>query len=72
MVTDGVTESMDADREMFGQERLNAIVSAHSRDSISSILANIHQQTADWRDSRTSFDDITTVVLRWRGSRVGD
>jgi sigma-B regulation protein RsbU (phosphoserine phosphatase) len=62
--TDGVTEAMNGQRELFGEERLCAVLREHSdcpaQALVEAVLAAVQAFAADEGQS----DDITMVVLR--------
>lgn len=64
MYTDGVTEAINAREELFGVERLNAIIRKNARlpaqEILNRILAGIHEFTGDM----PQFDDITLLVIK--------
>jgi len=64
MYTDGVTESINAQEELFGEERLYAILRENStlpaREIIDRILSGIVEFTGDM----PQFDDITLLVIK--------
>ncbi|BAI72408.1 sigma-B regulation protein [Azospirillum sp. B510] len=68
LFTDGVTEAFDGEEVMYGDPRLAAAVagqaSASARDGLDGVLADLSRFTAGAPQS----DDITCLVLRWRGS----
>ena len=64
MYTDGVTESINATEELFGEDRLNAIIRKNARlpaqEIIDRILSGVHEFTGDM----PQFDDITLLVIK--------
>lgn len=62
--TDGVTEAVNAEGEMFGEERLRAVISAaagsHATDLVDAITATLAQFTGGLEPA----DDVTCVVVR--------
>jgi len=64
MYTDGVTEAVDAQLQMFGEERLNAIIRKSAglcaQDILTSILEGVREFTGDV----PQFDDITLMVIK--------
>ena len=67
MYTDGVTESINAHEELFGEERLYQILRENStlpaREIIDRILTGIVEFTGDM----PQFDDITLLVIKGTG-----
>jgi sigma-B regulation protein RsbU (phosphoserine phosphatase) len=64
MYTDGITESINAREEMFGEERLYSVLrnnaSRSSREILGEILAAVKTFTGD----EPQFDDITLMVIK--------
>jgi sigma-B regulation protein RsbU (phosphoserine phosphatase) len=65
LYTDGITEAMTAERELFGVKRLSALVQAHAGESAQAVLTAILDQVERWR--QTQRDDETVVVMRYTG-----
>jgi phosphoserine phosphatase RsbU/P len=61
--TDGVTESMNAQREEFGSKRLREVLASSRNDPPREIGNQILQAVRDW--SQQQRDDITLVVARY-------
>ncbi len=68
VVTDGVTEAMDAHERLYGRSRLEDFLAAQSP---AATAANLLQAIRDDVESHVAgaerSDDITILVLRWRG-----
>ncbi|KAA0582607.1 PP2C family protein-serine/threonine phosphatase [Azospirillum sp. Sh1] len=68
LFTDGVTEAFNGENVMYGDPRLSAAVagqsSASARDGLDGVLTDVARFTAGAPQS----DDITCLVLRWRGA----
>jgi serine phosphatase RsbU (regulator of sigma subunit) len=65
LYTDGITEAQDEARQMFGLERVSAIVAENSREPAETIRARILEAVERWSPRRD--DDRTVLVLRQRG-----
>jgi len=68
LLTDGVTEAMDACRELYGNERLEALVRAldpetSAADAIEAIRASVGEHAG----TAPQHDDITLVAIRFAG-----
>jgi sigma-B regulation protein RsbU (phosphoserine phosphatase) len=61
LYTDGVTEAMDADEEMFEEERLQALVLEHRRDSAAKLEQVIADTVLAHADGMLQ-DDLTLLV----------
>ncbi|HET6581657.1 MAG TPA: SpoIIE family protein phosphatase [Methanoregula sp.] len=64
MYTDGVTESINAKEELFGEERLNAIIRKNARLSAQEILDRILSGVQEFAQDMPQFDDITLMVIK--------
>jgi serine phosphatase RsbU (regulator of sigma subunit) len=65
--SDGVTEAQNQSREFFGKKRLRDIVNAHTHESCSAIHDAIQEGVAAFTEGAAQSDDITVVVLEFRG-----
>ncbi|HET6580407.1 MAG TPA: PP2C family protein-serine/threonine phosphatase, partial [Methanoregula sp.] len=64
MYTDGVTESINAKEELFGEERLSAIIRKNARLSAHEILDLILSGVQEFAGDMPQFDDITLMVIK--------
>ena len=64
LYTDGVTEAVDEDGEMFDEERLAAVVRELGSKSAQRILDGIYDAVSDFRDHESGSDDITALVIK--------
>jgi sigma-B regulation protein RsbU (phosphoserine phosphatase) len=62
LYTDGVTEARDAAGDLFGSERLSAVVGRHAGASADEVVAAITRALDEWTDQLN--DDIAIVALR--------
>jgi serine phosphatase RsbU (regulator of sigma subunit) len=62
--TDGITEVENEKGEMFGSERLEALLVKHHAEGVDAILARIEQEVLTFRGAADLFDDATMMVLR--------
>jgi sigma-B regulation protein RsbU (phosphoserine phosphatase) len=65
--SDGVTEAQNQNREFFGKKRLREILAAHAGESCSAIHDAIQEGVAAFTEGAPQSDDITVVVLEFRG-----
>lgn len=68
LVTDGVTETTDPDAQMFGDDRLRALLAPPPDTStrpapVQRLFDRIERALWDWRGSESLEDDITILVL---------
>lgn len=64
MATDGVWEALNAQGEMFGKERLLAIIRENADKEARSLQTAIFRAVEDFIDGAEQLDDITVVVIR--------
>lgn len=62
--TDGVTEAMNPQRELFGDERLADILRAHHANTPSEIINAVIAAVTAFAHDQSQSDDITMVVLK--------
>ena len=62
--TDGCVEMENDAGDMFGSERLEALVSASARARAEEVLATVEQAIASFRGGRDLFDDATMMAVR--------
>lgn len=67
MYSDGVTEAQNQAREFFGKKRLNEILKAHAGESCGAIHEAIQEGVTAFTEGAPQSDDITVVVLEYRG-----
>ncbi|EFO81668.1 stage II sporulation E family protein [Oscillochloris trichoides DG-6] len=64
LYTDGVTEAMNPARELFGDERLHALLHAHAQRSPHEIINAVLTAVTEFAAGQAQSDDITLVVLK--------
>ncbi|MCP4116315.1 MAG: SpoIIE family protein phosphatase [Desulfobacteraceae bacterium] len=67
LYTDGVTEAMDPDRNLFSDERLLAVVNDGARDSIEGMIENVMAEVARHAADAPQSDDIAMLMIRYNG-----
>jgi phosphoserine phosphatase RsbU/P len=65
-VSDGILDAENAQGEMYGQERLSALLCANREESANHIADAILSDVARFQDGKDRFDDETIIVLRVR------
>ena len=66
MYTDGVTEAVNADNQMFGDERLVSLVAASASLSADEIKGRVLGEVVAFTSGLPQGDDITLIVLKMR------
>ncbi|MCU0629583.1 MAG: PAS domain S-box protein [Methanoregulaceae archaeon] len=64
LYTDGITESINGDDEMFGEDRLRSIILEHTGMSAIGIMEKILEEVSVFAVGQPQFDDITLMVIR--------
>jgi serine phosphatase RsbU (regulator of sigma subunit) len=62
--SDGVTEAMDPDGNLFGEERLFEIIRAHHTSSAGEIITAIVQAVRTFAGTAPQSDDLTLIVVK--------
>lgn len=62
--TDGVTEAMDINDQLFGEERLQTVIAAHREASAQQLLLAIVQAVKTFTDNAPQSDDFTLFVVK--------
>lgn len=70
--TDGVNEAMNANKEFFGLERLDAVLNSRTGASPEDIIHTMQEQVDAFVDGAERFDDITMLCLEYHGSATTD
>lgn len=65
--TDGLTEMCNPDGEEFGLERLTRVISDQRERPVDEIMAAVRAAARAFRGASTRQDDVTLMLLRWRG-----
>ncbi len=62
--TDGVTEAMNSQGEMFGEERVTDIVLRNLQSDSSGIIASVHSELVEFVGDAPQYDDLTLMVIK--------
>ncbi len=65
-ISDGILDAENAKGEMYGQERLSALLGAHRTHAAPEIADAILADVTRFQDGKDRFDDETIIVLRVR------
>jgi len=71
LYTDGVTETIGPDDEMFGEQRLAAVLRAAAHGSARAIVDALLAAVQKFRGGGASGDDVTAVVVKATGTATG-
>jgi sigma-B regulation protein RsbU (phosphoserine phosphatase) len=64
LYTDGVTEAANIDHELFGDERLEAVLAQHHQRRPQEIIQAVLAAVSDFVGDANQSDDITMVIIR--------
>lgn len=71
LITDGVTEAMDKQGRLYGRQRLAALLATIAPGAPATSIADaIRGDVARHADGAEPADDLTVMVLRWRGNQA--
>jgi len=65
--TDGVTEAMNGNYEEFGEDRFHRAVVERCQEPAPDVIEGVLDDIASFTRGIPQHDDITLVVMRWRG-----
>lgn len=65
MYTDGVTEALDIDNKLYGDQRLKKIIASHKEGKIKKLTLAIVKDVKDFAGNAEQSDDITIMTLRY-------
>lgn len=68
LYTDGVSEAMDRNKELFSTERLEDILKSSANQSSQEINLKIYGRLENYMNDEPQFDDITMVSLKYLGT----
>lgn len=67
LYTDGVTEAMNPDSQLFSDERLKECLSGLKDKDVEEIIHAVREQIAEFAQGALQSDDITMLALRYNG-----
>ena len=68
MYTDGVTEEMDTDGQIFSDERLAALISSQTIDSVEAAVDKTISAVKSFRGEKDAEDDVTVLAIQFFGA----
>ena len=70
LYTDGVTEATDLNEELYGDDRLHAVLQKYKDESMEVICSEIKKDVDLFAGEAPQFDDITMLALKFKGQEV--
>jgi len=64
LYTDGITEAMNADSDLFGDDRLSAIVEEHGHLESAELRERILREIESFVGSANQHDDMTMILIK--------
>lgn len=71
LYTDGVTEATDAEKQLYGEERLAAALNSHKDYAPKELLSAVRDDVEAFVGQAPQFDDITVLSLCYYGQTQG-
>ncbi|MBN1798147.1 MAG: SpoIIE family protein phosphatase [Spirochaetales bacterium] len=65
--TDGITEAMNREKELFGNARLEAVIKKHAAGNSAAIQKQVRRSIADFLQQEKQQDDMTMIVIKATG-----
>ena len=72
LYTDGVPEATDAEKELFGTERMLAALNEGKDGSPEQVLESVRRAVDDFVKNEEQFDDMTMLCLAYKGPAMAD
>ena len=69
LYTDGVTESTNANNELYGEERLLSFLNSHTKLNAEETIKAVKEDVDEFVDKREQFDDITMLEFIYTGKK---
>ena len=70
LYTDGVTEATDLNEDLYGEDRLHAVLERYKDESMEIICGEIKKDVDLFAGEAPQFDDITMLALKYKGQEV--
>ncbi len=70
MYTDGITEAQNVGGELFGKERLEALLVATREEGPQALIGSILTDLDQFTGNAQQFDDITCIAVRFEGGEL--
>ena len=65
LYTDGITEAINTDKELYGAARLNDYLNAHANDKLADVLSGVTADIKRFAGAEEQFDDMTMLLLNY-------
>ena len=70
LFSDGVTEAMNRDRELYGESRLETLLAGNTGNSVQSLVDDVLVSIREFADGADQSDDITLLAFSYDASPV--
>ena len=67
LYTDGITEANNDYNGFYGEDRLKEIVNKYKDEDLSKIITEIKDDVDSFCDNQNQFDDVTMLILKYKG-----
>ena len=65
--TDGITEAVNKNDELYGEERLSNVVNSLENDNVESLIKGIKKSVKEYANGVLQSDDMTMLTLKYNG-----
>lgn len=72
LYTDGITEAMNSNRELYGEERLQKALREYGKLSASQFSESLRNDIYSFTEGSPQYDDITLVAIKEKSTREED
>jgi len=72
LYTDGITEAMNANRDLYGEERLQKVLRGSGKLSASQFAEGLRNDIYSFTEGSPQYDDITLVAIKEKSTREED
>jgi sigma-B regulation protein RsbU (phosphoserine phosphatase) len=72
ILTDGITEAMNFNNEVFGSQRAIDLISQHFQLDAIDIINRLYQSVQDFSENQAQEDDITMVICKTTEASIKD
>lgn len=70
--TDGIPEATNAEKELFGTERMVKVLNKDPNATPKQMLSGMHEAVKAFVQDAEQFDDLTMLALQYNGSEGAD